>query len=188
MLPKILARFNRAGGWIFSDGSNSRHGKGFQRLLCADWHEKPSYGFRFRKVDDFSLLNRRGMRVYAIEVSPLPDKPQVMRAGWVPPRDKNTEKFNFIWDYCTSNNRLVPMPPQWNELYDLLKNTRQMPSDGWEPPLPLMLAAWHHSTPIEKQLRFKEHLQWAQTQGQLEDIGAFLRSLPESQWCHFDEI
>ena len=80
------------------------------------------------------------------------------------------------------------MPPQWDELYRMLKNTRQIPSGCWEPPLPLILAAWHHSMPIEKQMRFKEHLQWAQTQCQLDETGKFLRALPEIQWCHFGEI
>lgn len=92
-----------------------------------------------------------------------------------------------LWAYCTSNKRLVPLPQQWNELYDMLKNTRQKPTGQWEPPLPLILAAWHHSMPFEKQLRFKEHLQWAEKEGQVEEIGAFLRSLPEEQWCHFGE-
>jgi len=69
--------------------------------------------------------------------------------------------FESLWELCTANNRLVPMPPQWSDLYGMLKNTRQKPSGGWEPPLPLILAAWHHSMPIEKQLRFKEHLHWA---------------------------
>lgn len=98
------------------------------------------------------------------------------------------ETFDSLWDYCTANNRLVPMPPQWNQVFGMLKNTRQKPSGGWEPPLPLILAEWHHSMPIEKQLRFKEHLNWAETQGQLAEIAALLRSLPETQWCHFGEI
>jgi len=42
--------------------------------------------------------------------------------------------------------------------------------------------------PIEKQLRFKEHLEWAQQQGQLAQIGAFLLALPEDQWFHFGEV
>lgn len=96
--------------------------------------------------------------------------------------------FDALWADCTANNRLVPMPPQWNQLYGLLNNTRQKPSGGWEPPLPLILAAWHHTMPIEKQLRFKEHLEWAQQNDQLAQIGAFLRALPESQWCHFGEV
>lgn len=42
--------------------------------------------------------------------------------------------------------------------------------------------------PIEKQLRFKEHLEWASAKGQLGEIGGFLRSLTEEQWCHFGEV
>jgi hypothetical protein len=96
-------------------------------------------------------------------------------------------EFDALWAECTANKRVVPMPPQWNELYGLLKNRRQKPSGGWEPPLPLILAAWHHSTPIEKQLRLKAHLEWARQHDQLATIGAFLRSLPEAQWCHIGE-
>jgi len=100
----------------------------------------------------------------------------------------STETFDSLWAYCTVNNRIVPMPSQWNDLYGMLKNTRQNPSGGWQPPLPLILAAWHDSMPIEKQLRFKEHLEWAQANGQLGEIGRFLRDLPEDKWCHFGEI
>ena len=96
--------------------------------------------------------------------------------------------FDALWSDCTEHNRLVPMPQQWSQLYELLKNTRQKPSGGWEPPLPPILAAWHHTMPIEKQLRFKAHLEWAQQHDQLDQIGAFLRALPEDQWCHFGEV
>lgn len=80
------------------------------------------------------------------------------------------------------------MPRQWSQLFGLLKNTLQKPTGGWDPPLPFILAAWHHTMPIEKQMRFQEHLQWAQSQGQLEELARFLRSLPENQWCHFGEV
>lgn len=56
---------------------------------------------------------------------------------------------------------------------------------GWEPSLPLILAAWHVTMPIEKQLRFKEHIQWAKENGQIDEIGAYLRSLSEEKWYHF---
>lgn len=98
------------------------------------------------------------------------------------------ESLESLWAYCNAENRLVPMPPHWNDLFGMLKNKHQKPSGGWEPPLPLILGAWHNSMPIEKQMRLKEHLQWAQDKGQLEEVGRFLRSLSESQWCHFGEI
>jgi hypothetical protein len=191
LLPKILARFDRKGGWIFTDGAYSKGGTNFERMISGDWYGKPSWGFRVRKVDGFDLKNRDGDPVYALEVQPIQQEQpakRTTRPGWVPPRNRDFPILDTVWQFCTTNNRLVPMPQQWNELYSRLKNTRQKPSGGWEPPLPLILGAWDYSTPIEKQLRFKEHLHWAQEQGQLEEIDGFLRSLTETQWCHFGEI
>jgi hypothetical protein len=99
-----------------------------------------------------------------------------------------TESLKSLWEYCTSNNRLVPMPPEWSHLHGMLKDQRRNPEGGWIPPAPLILAAWGSTMPIEKQMRFKEHLEWASAKAQLEEVGAFLRSLPEDQWCHFGEI
>ena len=99
----------------------------------------------------------------------------------------SNETFDSVWACCTANNRLVPMPQQWSQLFDLLKNKQQRPTGGWTPSPPLILAAWHHAMPIEKQIRFREHIEWARQHDQLPEIGAFLRSLPESHWCHFGE-
>ena len=44
--------------------------------------------------------------------------------------------FDALWADCTAKHRLVPMPPQWSQLYKLLKNTRQKPSGG----LPFLMA------------------------------------------------
>ncbi|MCE9519239.1 MAG: hypothetical protein K8R87_06785 [Verrucomicrobia bacterium] len=101
--------------------------------------------------------------------------------------NQEVENLESLQTYCSENNRLVPMPSQWNDFYKMLKNRQQKPSGGWEPPLPLILAAWHHAMPLEKQLRFHEHLQWAQDQGQLEQVGRFLRTLPEQEWCHWGD-
>ena len=99
-----------------------------------------------------------------------------------------TESLKTLQDYCTSNNRLVPMPPEWSHLHGMLKDQRRNPKGGWIPPAPLILAAWGCTMPIEKQLRFNEHLEWAAEKGQLEEVGRFLRSLSEEQWCHFGEV
>jgi hypothetical protein len=80
------------------------------------------------------------------------------------------------------------MPQEWTKLHEMLANRWQKPSGGWEPPLPLILGAWHCTMPIEKQLRFKEHIQWAADHSQLEEVGAFIRALPEDRWVHFGEV
>ena len=100
--------------------------------------------------------------------------------------NSSVETFESLWDYCTANKRAIPR--DWTKLYQLLANTRQKTSGGWEPALPLILAAWHNTMPIEKQLRFREHIEWARDQGQLEEISAFLRSLDEGDWYHFGEL
>lgn len=98
------------------------------------------------------------------------------------------ETFKTLWEYCIANNRLCPNPQRWNDLFAMLKNTKQKPSGGWEPSLPLILAAWHDTMPIDKQLRFKEHIQWASDNDQIDEVGKYLRSLSEADWTHFGEI
>ena len=80
------------------------------------------------------------------------------------------------------------MPMKWNDLFGMLKDTKQNPDGGWTPSIPLILAAWHDTMPIEKQLRFKEHIQWASDNSQIEEVGKYLQSLPEDDWAHFGEI
>jgi hypothetical protein len=50
------------------------------------------------------------------------------------------------------------------------------------------LAAWHETDAHQKQQRFLEHLQWAHDQGQLLEVGKYLRSLDELDWTHVDEL
>jgi hypothetical protein len=61
---------------------------------------------------------------------------------------------------------------------------KQRKGAGWEPPLPLILAALHITSAEEKQERLALHIQWAQDHGALEKVASFLESLPESEWEH----
>jgi hypothetical protein len=96
------------------------------------------------------------------------------------------ETFDALWAHCTANKRAIPR--DWQRLYEMLAEKKQKPSGGWEPPLPLILAAWNETMPVEKQLRFKEHIQWAADHNQLDEVGAYLRALSEEQWFHFGEL
>ena len=60
---------------------------------------------------------------------------------------------------------------------------RQRVGAGWQPPLPLILAAWHIA-PAAKMSLLAEHIQWAADHGALEPIAAFLRNLREEDWYH----
>jgi hypothetical protein len=87
---------------------------------------------------------------------------------------------------ATENNRVCPKPQRWNELYQSLPSTRRVGA-GWEPPLPLILGAWWDSTDTAKAARLCEHIEWANVQGALEGVHAFLAALPEHEWHHAGE-
>lgn len=82
--------------------------------------------------------------------------------------------------YCRENSRVCPMPMQWDALWNLLPNRKRVGS-GWEPALPLILAALHDTPALIKMLRLDEHIRWADQQITLDKISTFLRNLPEDQ-------
>jgi len=104
--------------------------------------------------------------------------------------DKNSTKetFESLWKYCTSNDRLCPMPMRWNDLFGILKDTKQNSDGSWNPSLPLILSGWEHTAPIQKFLVFQEQIQWASDKNQLNEVGKYLRSLSENEWAHYGEI
>jgi len=80
-----------------------------------------------------------------------------------------------------ASGRVCPQPDRWNELWGMLPESRRV-GNGWEPALPLILAAWHHTSDAEKRQRLRLHLDWAQTHGTLEAVVRFLDSLPSTDW------
>jgi len=94
---------------------------------------------------------------------------------------KRVKDFNNLRKFCSSKNRVCPMPAKWNDLFNMLKNR-----EGLD--LPLILNGWEMSSSLEKQMKFESHIKWAAKQGQLDEVGKFLRSLQEKEWAHYGEI
>jgi hypothetical protein len=88
--------------------------------------------------------------------------------------------------YCRENSRVCPMPQQWTTLYHMLPDRARVGGE-WEPPMPLLLGAWHGATALEKMLRLETHIEWADKYGALESVKTFLHSLEEDQWFHLGE-
>jgi len=88
--------------------------------------------------------------------------------------------------YCQENKRVCPNPQKWNELWEILpeKKTKGI---GWEPSIPLILAAWHDTPAFLKMMRLAEHIQWAEKHNALPDVAAFIHNLKEGDWFHVGE-
>ena len=83
-------------------------------------------------------------------------------------------------------NWVCPKPPNWNEMYKMLPDIKRVGS-GYEPPLPLILQAWGHTSDIEKKHRFLVHLEWAREKSVLDEIIQYLNTVEKSDWIRMGE-
>jgi len=90
-----------------------------------------------------------------------------------------------VMAYASQNERICPMPGVWQKIYEMLPEKKRVGA-GWEPALPLILAAWYEASPDSKARRFQEHLEWAASHGALEHVHQFLCGLEEDEWFHSD--
>jgi hypothetical protein len=91
------------------------------------------------------------------------------------------EQLFALLEYVRANGRVCPMPDYWNQLWDMLPDKKRLGS-GWEPPLPLILAAWWDTPAMSKILRLQEHIRYAAEYGVLDEVDKFLRALSNDQW------
>jgi hypothetical protein len=79
-------------------------------------------------------------------------------------------------------NRACPMPEHWKAFYDVL--TKLAPP-GAVPPMTIDGAAWAVVPPMQKRMRLRDQLEWAERTGVLEPVVRFLQALPDEAWLHF---
>lgn len=89
-------------------------------------------------------------------------------------------------EIATKNDRICLQPGKWNELYKLLPG-KMRKNREWEPALPIILAAWWDTPGIIKQIRMREHIEWADDHGCLDIVARYLKNLPEEAWFHVGE-
>ena len=89
--------------------------------------------------------------------------------------------FEELMVEAGKDRRVCPQPMVWNRLWELLPNRRRS-GIGWEPPLPLILAAWWETSDSDKRNRFHSHLRWASEHGAIEPIANLLSNMKAEDW------
>jgi hypothetical protein len=116
-------------------------------------------------------------RAYAATVpSPL-DK-----GAAAPARQRQVSVLEAM-DEARRNRRVCPAPEAWLQLYEMLPGKRQV-GRTWEPQPPIPREAWEITASINKRMCLRDHIEWADKQGCLNEVLAFLKSLPEESWHH----
>lgn len=77
-------------------------------------------------------------------------------------------------------NRVCPRPAQWTGLYHLLEGERYV---DLQPP-PVEPWIWTKLSALQKRMRLREHIEWADRHGRLADVARFLDELPEDHWVY----
>lgn len=103
--------------------------------------------------------------------------------------DENYLQLQALLGHCTANDRVCPLPVEWNRIWKLIPE-----DDGREPKLllirpgpPLILAAWWYTTDEQKQGRLDLQLRWAFEMDVLDRVDHAIRQLQEDDWHHGGE-
>ena len=84
------------------------------------------------------------------------------------------------------NNRVCPRPERWNEFFKLLPPRKTL-RGLQQPPVPVTGPAWTVTPALTKRLSFREQIEWAESQGVLESVVAFMQAMSEDEWLHMGE-
>ena len=94
--------------------------------------------------------------------------------------------LNEVMVMTRRNNRACPLLPQWVEFHKQLPMPLVAGRTLVAPP-PTDGAAWNGTSPMQKRLRLRDQIEWADRFGTLAAAFEFLSALPEEQWHHFSD-
>jgi hypothetical protein len=78
-----------------------------------------------------------------------------------------------------------PRSERWQELHGLMppaRRPRRAEAAGAAD-----RPGWAKTAPLTKRLLFREHIEWAEAQGVLENVMSFMQTMPEADWLHMGE-
>jgi hypothetical protein len=81
------------------------------------------------------------------------------------------------------NNRVCPRPSLWSQLYSTLGGGRHA---DLAPP-PVERSIWTKLSDLQKRLRLRQQIEWAERHGKLEVVGKFIENLAEGDWLHMGD-
>lgn len=109
---------------------------------------------------------------------PLSGQPEA-----APPREHHPLSADTLMVKARQNNRVCPRPSKWLQLYDALEGERYEDL----PPPPVQPWLWKTLSSLQKRLRFREHVEWAERHGRLEPLARYMDQLAEDDWLHMGE-
>jgi hypothetical protein len=84
-------------------------------------------------------------------------------------------------------NRACPVPAKWAEFHKLLPARGADKARPLPAPAPVDGGAWNVTSDMQKRLRLRDQIEWAEREGALGPVGEFLAGLTDEDWHHFGD-
>ena len=115
-------------------------------------------------------------------------QPMTIQPGGAAPargarRAKGPLSLDDVMLVARRNNRACPMPASWAVVHALL--LAQAPQAAASVPAPVDGPAWDAVSAMQKRLRLRDQIEWAERVGALAAVHAHLVKLDEDDWLHF---
>ena len=98
-----------------------------------------------------------------------------------------SEKAQALLEYCLMNDRVCPERDFWNHLWVINAKTKTFDSLLNQNKLPVLDKNSTEKEKIQRSVRLRKYIEYADKNKLIDEMDKFLRSIPEDKWHHFYE-
>ena len=98
-----------------------------------------------------------------------------------------SEKAQALLEYCLINDRVCPKRDFWNHLWVINAKAKTFESILNQNKLPILDKNSTEKEKIQRSVRLRKYIEYADKNKLIDEMNNFLRSIPEDKWHHFYE-
>jgi len=98
-----------------------------------------------------------------------------------------SEKAQALLEYCLMNDRVCPKRDFWNHLWVINAKAKTFDSILNQNKLPVLDKNSTEKEKIQRSVRLRKYIEYADKNKLIDEMDNFLRSIPEDKWHHFYE-
>lgn len=98
-----------------------------------------------------------------------------------------SEKAQALLEYCLINDRVCPKRDFWNHLWVINAKAKTFDSILNQNKLPILDKNSTEKEKIQRSVRLRKYIEYADKNKLIDEMDDFLRSIPEDKWHHFYE-
>ena len=98
-----------------------------------------------------------------------------------------SEKAQALLEYCLMNDRVCPKRDFWNHLWVINAKAKTFDSLLNQNKLPVLDENSTEKEKIQRSVRLRKYIEYADKNKLIDEMNNFLRSIPEDKWHHFYE-